>query len=161
MKKTLLFLLFSIIAISMNGQLTYEEKNIELALTYDSLSNFFCLKIKNWSKKTMYLNKKKSPFTRGACFLLIGHESMPIGPQYRERIDFLRIPPLSTDSLIFADNSLESFFDKGIPIIEAIISVDYILLSKVRYIKDGIQYENFKRRCYKIRQVKIIGFMTF
>jgi hypothetical protein len=108
----------------------------------------------------MYLNKKKSPFTRGACYLLIGHESMPIGPQYGERISFLRIFPLSTDSLIFTDNSLISFIDEGIPIIEAIINVDYILLPKVRYIKDGIRYENFKRRCYKIRQVEVTGYMT-
>ena len=161
MKKLFLSLLFTIVTMTMNGQLMYEEKKIEATLTYDSLNNNFCLKIKNCSKRVMYVNKEKSPFTRGACFLLIGHESMPIGPQYRERISFLRIPPLSIDSLIFTDNRLESFFDKGIPVIEAIIWLDYILLSKARYIGDGILYENFKRKWCRIRQFAITGYMTF
>lgn len=149
------------ITMSVIGQLRYRDENIWATLTYDSLSNNFCLKIENCSRKDMYLNKKKSPFTRGACFLLIGHESMPIGPQSGQRLNFLKIPPFSTDSLVFKDTTLQSFQKQGISVIEAIISIDYILLPKIRTIKDGYLYDFFKKKIYKIRQFEVTGYMTF
>ena len=171
MKKGFLLILFSIVIFSLKGQMTLQNEDVKLHFSFDSINKSIHLQVTNLSKKTLYLNARKSQYDYvdngiltgyyRACMCIENSRVDLLRPSEGERLVFNRILPYS----IYVSDINYVRYDSPKKIESSVFNLyftfEYLLQSEEQYIEDMMRNEDLmrfiKEHDYKIHTLEIKG----